>query len=109
MNRSIVTFYMLVDNEFGVLTRITAMLRREGFNIKSLAVEVTDNPEISQMLVSVECIDSALPRVLTRLNKLGCVKKAEQANGNYDLSGHLKNVFKDLRKEEGKNNGRQNI
>lgn len=107
MQRSIITFYMLVDNEFGVLTRITAMLRREGFNIKSLAVEVTDNPEISQMLVSVECIQSAVPKVLTRLNKLGCVKKAAQTSGNFDLSVHLKNVFQGLKKteKEGESNG----
>ena len=107
MKRIIVTFYMLVDNEFGVLTRITAMLRREGFNIKSLAVEVTDNPEISQMLVSVECIESAVPKVLTRLNKLGCVKNAVQTSGKFDLSVHLKNVFLDLKKteKEGESNG----
>lgn len=100
MKRSVITFYMLVDNEFGVLTRITAMLRREGFNIMSLAVEVTDNPEISQMLVSVECIEGAVSRVLTRLNKLGCVKNAVQTSGNFDLSIHLKNVFLSLKKTE---------
>jgi acetolactate synthase-1/3 small subunit len=106
MKRSIVTFYMLVDNEFGVLTRITAMLRREGFNIKSLAVEVTDIPEISQMLISVECLESAVSRVLIRLNKLGCVKKALKACGDFDLSAHLKNVFLDLKntEKEGKSN-----
>lgn len=99
MKRSIVTFYLLVDNEFGVLTRITAMLRREGFNIKSLAVEVTDNPEISQMLITVECIDSAVSKVLSRLNKLGCVKKAEGTTGGFDLSMYLKGIFSDLKEK----------
>ncbi|MEI6100544.1 MAG: ACT domain-containing protein [Eubacteriales bacterium] len=108
MNRSSVTIFMLVDNEFGVLTRITALLRREGFNIMSLAVEVTENPEISQLLVSVECMDTALPRVLGRLNKLGCVKDAVVADARFDLSCHLKEIFSGLHDMEkgGAGNGR---
>jgi acetolactate synthase-1/3 small subunit len=91
---------LLVDNEFGVLTRITARVRREGFNIKSLAVEVTENPEMSLMLIAVECLESALPKVLGRLNKLECVRKAEQVGSRFDLGMHLKEVFNNLDETE---------
>lgn len=96
MRRNIVTIYMLLENEFGVLSRITGLFRQQGYNIKSLAVEVTENPEVSQMLISVECQPATLPRVLSLLNKLLCVKKSAQALEGFDLSCHLKNVFSKL-------------
>ncbi|MFZ5975183.1 MAG: acetolactate synthase small subunit [Bacillota bacterium] len=65
---------MNVDNEFGVLTRITSLIRREGWNIKSLAVAETLDPAVSCITVCIECLDSALSHVRTRLGKLDCVK-----------------------------------
>lgn len=64
---------MNVDNEFGVLTRITALIRREGWNIKSLAVAETVNPSVSCLTVCIECLDAALEHVRIRLGKLDCV------------------------------------
>jgi acetolactate synthase-1/3 small subunit len=64
---------MNVDNEFGVLTRITALIRREGWNIKSLAVAETVDSSISCLTVCIECLDSALEHVRVRLGKLDCV------------------------------------
>lgn len=100
MQRIVMTINLLVDNEFGVLTRITALLRREGFNIKSLAVEVSDNPDLSQMLIAVECLTSAIPKVLARLNKMDCVKKAEQVGNRFELGKQIKNIFKLLAETE---------
>jgi acetolactate synthase I/III small subunit len=71
--RTVQTLILMVDNEFGVLTRVTALVRREGWNIKSLVVAETMNPAISRLTISVECIDSTLPRVLDRLGHLACV------------------------------------
>lgn len=72
--RSVQTLILILDNEFGVLTRVTALVRREGWNIKSLAVAETINPALSRLTLSVECIDSTLPRVTQRLAKLACVR-----------------------------------
>jgi acetolactate synthase-1/3 small subunit len=72
--RAVQTLILLVDNEFGVLTRVTALVRREGWNIKSLAVAETMDPAVSRLTISVECIDSTLPHVLERLGRLACVK-----------------------------------
>lgn len=72
--RSVQTLILLVDNEFGVLTRVTALVRREGWNIKSLVVAETMNPAVSRLTISVECVDSTLPNVLDRLGRLACVR-----------------------------------
>ncbi len=65
---------LMVDNEFGVLTRITAQIRREGWNIKSLAVAESIDPAISRITLALECFDATLPTVLHRLSKLACVR-----------------------------------
>lgn len=65
---------LMVDNEFGVLTRITSQIRREGWNIKSLAVAESTDTAISRITVALECFDATLPTVLHRLSKLACVR-----------------------------------
>ncbi len=94
------TIMLMVDNEFGVLTRITALLRREGFNIASLAVSVTTKPEISRMIISVECIDTAMPKIIERLNKLSCVETATVISGDFHLGEELDIVFSKLSENE---------
>ena len=42
---------MLVRNESGVLTRISGLFARRGYNIDSLSVGETDDPHISRMTV----------------------------------------------------------
>jgi len=68
-------FTLLVDNEFGVLTRITAMIRRAGWNIRSLAVAETKIPEISRLTICLECRHHTLSYVLGRLGTLKCVRE----------------------------------
>lgn len=46
---------LLVDNAPGVLMRITALFRRRGINIHSLAVSVTEDPRLSRITMVVEC------------------------------------------------------
>lgn len=49
------TFIALVENKPGVLNRVASLFRRRNFNIESLAVGRTENPEISRMTVVVDC------------------------------------------------------
>ena len=42
-----------VDNKYGVLTRVTSMFTRRGFNIDSLTVGVTESPEYSRITISM--------------------------------------------------------
>lgn len=49
------TFIALVENKPGVLNRVASLFRRRNFNIESLAVGRTENPDISRMTVVVDC------------------------------------------------------
>lgn len=88
-NRSAQTLILFVDNEFGVLTRVTALVRREGWNIKSLSVGETQNPAVSRLTLTVECLESTLPRVLERLGKLACVRGISAYAGDTHISREL--------------------
>lgn len=72
-NRTMV-FTLMVDNEFGVLTRITALIRRAGWNIRSLAVAESEKKEVSRLTICLECRHHTLESVLGKLGKLNCVR-----------------------------------
>ena len=50
-NKFIIAVY--VDNQFGVLTRVTGLFTRRGFNIDSLTVGVTESPEYSRITITM--------------------------------------------------------
>jgi acetolactate synthase-1/3 small subunit len=64
------TLAILVENKPGVLTRIAGLISRRGFNIESLAVGVTENPDTSRMTIVVGGDDKVLEQVMKQLNKL---------------------------------------
>ena len=64
------TLSVLVENKPGVLARVAGLFARRGFNIDSLAVGVTERPEISRMTVVVDVEDHSLEQVYKQLNKL---------------------------------------
>ena len=64
------TLSVLVENKPGVLARVAGLFSRRGFNIASLAVGVTDKPEISRMTVVVDVEEHSLEQVYKQLNKL---------------------------------------
>ena len=47
------TLAVLVDNRSGVLSMISRLFSRKGFNIESLAVGTTDTPEVSRITIEV--------------------------------------------------------
>lgn len=64
------TLSVTVDNKPGVLTRVTTMFRRRGFNIDSLTVGATENPTISRMTIVVQGDDQIIEQVTKQLYKL---------------------------------------
>ncbi|MDO9097916.1 MAG: acetolactate synthase small subunit [Candidatus Methanoperedens sp.] len=64
------TVAILVENKPGVLARVAGLFSRRGFNIESLAVGVTENPDTSRMTVVVSGDDRILEQVMKQLNKL---------------------------------------
>lgn len=64
------TLSVLVENKPGVLARIAGLFSRRGFNIESLAVGPTENPEVSRMTIAVNVDRLPLEQVTKQLNKL---------------------------------------
>ena len=64
------TLSVLVENKPGVLTRIAGLFSRRGFNIDSLAVGPTENPDVSRITVVVDVEELPLEQVTKQLNKL---------------------------------------
>ncbi|MFZ0160593.1 MAG: acetolactate synthase small subunit [Kineosporiaceae bacterium] len=64
------TLSVLVENKPGVLTRAAGLFARRGFNIHSLAVGPTENPDVSRMTVVVDVGGLPLEQVTKQLNKL---------------------------------------
>ncbi|MDN5805374.1 MAG: acetolactate synthase small subunit [Microlunatus sp.] len=64
------TLSVLVENKPGVLARVSALFSRRGFNIHSLAVGPTEDPDVSRMTIVVSVEGLALEQVTKQLNKL---------------------------------------
>ena len=75
MDSHIVSF--LVSNHPGVLYRITGLFRRRGYNIDSITVGVTTNPEISRITIVLNADDRLLEQIINQLKKLIDVKKVK--------------------------------
>jgi acetolactate synthase-1/3 small subunit len=64
------TLTVTVENRPGVLTRVTTLFRRRGYNIESLAVGETENPSISRITIMVMGDGKILEQVTKQLYKL---------------------------------------
>ena len=64
------TISLLVENKFGVLARIAGLFSARGYNIDSLSVGTTDDPQISRMTIVVKGDHRILEQVEKQLNKL---------------------------------------
>lgn len=73
---------VLVENQAGVLNKITGLFSRRAFNIDSLAVGVTEDKSISRITMIVDSGHNALEQVEKQLNKLVPVIKVRSFNIN---------------------------
>ncbi len=71
----------LVQNEPGVLAHVAGMFAARGFNIDSLVVGETENPEQSRMTIVVRGDDRVLEQVRKQLAKLVAVLKVRDFSG----------------------------
>ena len=70
-------FGILVANRFGVLTRVSSMFTRRGFNIDTLTVGETQSPEFSRITISMVGDEYSKTQILKQLGKLHDVKQVE--------------------------------
>ncbi len=66
---------VLVENQPGVLSRVTGLISRRGFNIDSLSVGPTENPTMSRVTAVVKADDVAYEQLTKQLHKLISVHK----------------------------------
>ncbi|HEX2966678.1 MAG TPA: acetolactate synthase small subunit [Syntrophorhabdaceae bacterium] len=64
------TISLLVENEFGVLSRIAGLFSGRGFNIESLCVAESLDPTVSTMTIVTRGNDAILEQIVKQLNKL---------------------------------------
>jgi len=64
------TISILVENKFGVLSRISGLFSGRGYNIESLSVGETIDPNISTMTIVTSGDDWLVEQILKQLNKL---------------------------------------
>ena len=64
------TFIVHVEDQPGVLTRVTSLIRRRGFNIESLTVGRTERRGVSRMTIVMDVDDAAVARIEAHLYKL---------------------------------------
>ena len=66
---------VLVENRPGVLSRVTGLISRRGFNIESLSVGPTEDPTMSRVTAIVQADDVAFEQITKQLHKLISVHK----------------------------------
>lgn len=64
------TISVLVDNEFGVLSRVSGLFSGRGFNIESLSVGETLDPKVSRMTIVTSGNDQIIEQITKQLHKL---------------------------------------
>lgn len=74
-NQFVIAVY--VDNKFGVLTRVTSMFTRRGFNIDALTVGTTESPDYSRITITMSGDGYAKAQMLNQLRKIHNVRKVE--------------------------------
>ncbi len=64
------TISVLVENKFGVLTRVAGLFSGRGFNIDSLNVAPTQDPTMSRMTIVTRGDDATVDQIVKQLEKL---------------------------------------
>ena len=83
------TITALVQDKPGVLNRVSSMFRRRGFNIVSLAVGHSEDPDLSRMTFVVEGDDRVVEQVTKHLHKLIDVIKVSDISNQNIISREL--------------------
>lgn len=83
------TISVLVENEFGVLSRVAGLFSGRGFNIESLCVAETTEPKVSRMTIVTSGNDQIIEQILKQLNKLVPVLKVIDFTGTETVDREL--------------------
>ena len=98
------TLSVLVDNEAGVLSQVSRLFTRKGYNIESLAVGTTDEPDVSRITIEVLADDSQARQIIQQLRKLFPVHSVKELHPDHSIRRELvlikvKAASRDVRNE----------
>ena len=80
---------VLVENKFGVLSRVAGLFSRRGYNIFSLAVSPTEDEQLSRMTIVVDAESAPLEQITKQLFKLIDVVKISELHPNDSIEREL--------------------
>ncbi len=83
------TLSILVENQAGVLSKISGLFSRRGFNIDSLAVGVTNTPNVSRITIVANGDEYVVEQLEKQLNKLIPVIKVKRLTEGEFISREL--------------------
>ena len=83
------TLSILVENQAGVLSKISGLFSRRGFNIDSLAVGVTNDPRVSRITIVANGDEYVIEQLEKQLNKVIPVIKVKRLNDGDFISREL--------------------
>lgn len=83
------TLSILVENQAGVLSKISGLFSRRGFNIDSLAVGVTADPNVSRITIVANGDEYVVEQLEKQLNKVIPVIKVKRLNEGEFVSREL--------------------
>ncbi len=82
MKKEVLSIY--IDNKANVLSRVIGLYGRRGFNIDSMTVSATNDPEVSRVTLTFAGDHLTLNQIVTQTQKLECVRAVKKLN--YDRS-----------------------
>jgi len=83
------TISVLVENKFGVLTRVAGLFSGRGYNIDTLNVGPTEDPSVSRMTIVTRGDDATLDQIVKQLKKLVNVLKVQDYRANEYIDREL--------------------
>lgn len=83
------TLSVLVENTAGVLSQVSRLFSRKGYNIESLAVGTTDDPDLSRITIEVMGDDASTQQVMNQLRKQFCVYSVQELKPDRSIRREL--------------------
>lgn len=80
---------LLVDNQTGVLARVSSLFTRRGFNIESLTVSATNDPTVSRITVTVYGDENSLNQLVLQTERLEVTREVFVLNDKKILQREL--------------------
>ena len=83
------TLSVLVENAAGVLSQVSRLFSRKGYNIESLAVGTTDDPAVSRITIEVLSDDMSAEQIMNQLRKLFSVYSVQKLSPERSIRREL--------------------